>query len=32
MGFVLLGERLEPLAMAGFALSALAVCMAASKR
>jgi drug/metabolite transporter (DMT)-like permease len=32
MGFVLLGERLEPLAMAGFALSALAVCAAAAKR
>lgn len=32
MGFVLLGERLEPLALAGFALSALAVCFAAAKR
>lgn len=32
MGFVLLGERLAPLAMAGFALSALAVCVAAAKR
>lgn len=32
MGFVLLGERLEPLAVAGFALSALAVCLAAGKR
>ena len=32
MGFVLLGERLEPLAIAGFALSALAVCFAAAKR
>lgn len=32
MGFVLLGERLEPLAVAGFALSALAVCVAAGKR
>lgn len=32
MGFVLLGERLEPLALAGFALSALAVCAAAAKR
>ncbi len=27
MGFVLLGERLEPLALAGFALSAFAVCL-----
>jgi drug/metabolite transporter (DMT)-like permease len=32
MGFVLLGERLAPLAMAGFLLSALAVCVAAAKR
>lgn len=32
MGFVLLGERLEPLALAGFGLSALAVCLAAGKR
>lgn len=32
MGFVLLGERLAPLAMAGFALSAVAVCVAAAKR
>ncbi|WP_457447055.1 DMT family transporter [Roseateles sp. P5_E4] len=32
MGFVLLGERLEPLALAGFGLSALAVCFAAAKR
>lgn len=32
MGFVLLGERLEPLALAGFGLSALAVCLAAAKR
>lgn len=32
MGFVLLGERLEPLALAGFGLSALAVCFAASKK
>ena len=32
MGFVLLGERLEPLALAGFVLSALAVCVPASKR
>lgn len=32
MGFVLLGERLAPLALAGFALSALAVCVAAAKR
>lgn len=32
MGFVLLGERLEPLAMAGFALSALAVCAAVGER
>lgn len=32
MGFVLLGERLAPLALAGFALSALAVCAAAAKR
>jgi drug/metabolite transporter (DMT)-like permease len=32
MGFVLLGERLAPLAVAGFALSALAVCVAAAKR
>lgn len=32
MGFVLLGERLAPLALAGFALSALAVCLAAGKR
>ncbi|WP_458232918.1 DMT family transporter [Roseateles sp. P5_E8] len=32
MGFVLLGEHLEPLAMAGFALSALSVCVAAAKR
>lgn len=31
MGFVLLGERLEPLALAGFALSALAVCLAAKR-
>ena len=30
MGFVVLGERLEPLALAGFALSALAVCIAAA--
>lgn len=30
MGFVVLGERLEPLALAGFALSALAVCVAAA--
>lgn len=28
MGFVLLGERLSPLALAGFAVSALAVCVA----
>ncbi len=32
MGFALLGERLEPLALLGFGLSALAVCVAASKR
>lgn len=32
MGFVLLGERLAPLALAGFVLSALAVCLAAGKR
>ncbi|PTT81015.1 EamA family transporter, partial [Pelomonas sp. HMWF004] len=32
MGFVLLGEHLAPLAIAGFALSALAVCAAAAKR
>lgn len=32
MGFVLLGERLEPLALAGFALSAVAVCGAGAKR
>ncbi len=32
MGFVLLGERLEPLALAGFGLSAAAVCLAAAKR
>lgn len=32
VGFVLLGERLEPRALAGFALSALAVCFAAAKR
>ena len=32
MGFLLLGERLEPLALAGFGLSALAVCAAAAKR
>jgi len=32
MGFVVLGERLEPLALAGFGLSALAVCVAAAKR
>lgn len=32
MGFVLLGERLAPLAVAGFALSALAVCAAAGKK
>ena len=32
LGFVLLGERLAPLAMAGFALSAAAVCVAAAKR
>ncbi|MDG0832843.1 DMT family transporter [Pelomonas saccharophila] len=32
MGFVLLGERLGPLALAGFALSALAVCGAVVKR
>ena len=32
MGFMLLGERLAPLAVAGFALSALAVCAAAAKR
>lgn len=31
MGFVVLGERLEPLALAGFALSALAVCAAARR-
>ena len=31
MGFVLLGERLAPLAMAGFVISALAVCAAAAK-
>lgn len=30
LGFVLLGERLTPLALAGFALSALAVCVAES--
>lgn len=32
MGFALLGERLAPLAVAGFALSALAVCAAAGKK
>lgn len=32
MGFVLLGERLEPLVLAGFGLSALAVCFAAAKK
>lgn len=32
MGFVLLGEHLVPLATAGFALSALSVCVAASKK
>jgi drug/metabolite transporter (DMT)-like permease len=32
LGFVLLGERLDALAVAGFALSALAVCVAAGKR
>ena len=32
MGFLLLGERLAPLALAGFALSALAVSLAAAKR
>lgn len=32
VGFVLLGERLEPLAMAGFGLSALAVCFASAKK
>ncbi|MGQ3050545.1 MAG: EamA family transporter [Roseateles sp.] len=32
MGFVLLGERLAPLAVAGFALSALAVSVAAGKK
>ena len=32
MGFVLLGERLAPLALAGFGLSALAVCVAAARR
>lgn len=32
MGFALLGERLAPLALAGFALSALAVCAASTKR
>jgi drug/metabolite transporter (DMT)-like permease len=32
MGFVVLGERLAPLAMAGFALSALAVCGAVWRR
>lgn len=32
LGFVLLGERLEPLALAGFGLSALAVCFAAAKK
>ncbi|MCE4557639.1 DMT family transporter [Roseateles cellulosilyticus] len=32
MGFVVLGERLAPLALAGFALSAAAVCVAAAKR
>lgn len=31
MGFVLLGERLSPLALAGFAVSALAVCLAGKK-
>ncbi len=31
MGFALLGERLAPLALAGFGLSALAVCVAAKK-
>ncbi|MDR7334083.1 DMT family transporter [Roseateles asaccharophilus] len=30
MGFVLLGERLEPLALAGFVISAVAVCAAAA--
>ncbi|WP_422013976.1 DMT family transporter [Roseateles sp.] len=32
MGFVVLGERLAPLALAGFGLSALAVCAAVAKR
>lgn len=32
MGFVLLGERLAPLAMLGFGVSALAVCFAAAKQ
>ena len=32
MGFVLLGERLAPLAAAGFAVSALAVCLVAGKQ
>ncbi|MFG6466482.1 DMT family transporter [Roseateles sp. BYS87W] len=32
MGFVLLGERLAPLALAGFGLCALAVCVGAVKR
>lgn len=32
MGFVLLGERMDAIAMAGFGLSALAVCFAGVKR
>ena len=32
MGWVLLGERLQPLAVLGFGLSALAVCLAGGKR
>ncbi|RTL43386.1 MAG: DMT family transporter [Burkholderiales bacterium] len=32
MGFVLLGERLASLALVGFALSAVAVCLASGKR
>ncbi len=32
MGLVLLGERLQPLAVLGFGLSALAVCLAGAKR
>lgn len=32
MGFAVLGERLDPLTLAGFALSAIAVCGAAIKR